>query len=876
MRSKIFRIGFIVIGIVIVLNLFRIVVWPRIGLIGKSTPHKVHVTFGFHASLYHSYRVDTNDDAGFAQDIRVIRNTIKTLDSLNERGIPVKGHWDIDNLFTLQGTLPEYAPDIITDIQRRVKENGDDIVLMSYNNALVSAMTEDEFRASISRAITNKDGSGKDDVFGQHSPIIRPQEMVATPGTFRILQDLGINTVLMYYSSIVFDAFRVFERELTLEEAHNPMLYQNADTGEEIVMMPIYNAGDVIENVSLRRWARELHRAQVRGDIKRDVLIVINEDADDPYWEGYKLPAHLKWVPNTGGLEQMVSSIADLDYVVFSTVTEYLNNNEPAGVLSFGQDTADGSFNGYSSWAEKATTHDYWTRMEAARRSARLAGRLFGKNMPGGLKTDIAQLFEHRLRFLSTTHFGMATPYLARGREQVVRKLSAAIDAVVSGIQKNVARKIQSLVPGAPIRPTETTPESHFISNVYLVSDSEQEKTPSGKLLTVPLAETLADSERLALVNQSGEILPTATLLAGDGSARIHVRGSVPDGSYGLIAVPAKTSEDLKTDPSELSNGLVQISLNENGIVESVSSDNGNRLELEGRSLLPELNFGGEMLSPEKLEVEVLSDGSRGAVTLRLSGEFNLAGVSVVRPGRIDYRISLVAQVPYLFVEGGILYPETPRDDLKKTGRASLTRRLDRRWREVAPLPLRFAHTATLDKPFRVLKRNYVGAESSYTIDYHKHSSENKDLANVNNHITAEYVGLTNGKRAVAVATDTTVQANFAYAPMKQTHSWGTSRMLINPFGACYGKQSGNYDTTYESDETTVLLKQYAKGQDFDPELTYYATVISIGRERKEESQVGEEIIFRRGEAASRSDSTEVPIYNQLKVIYYVLRSYID
>ena len=39
-------------------------------------PHKVHIAFGFHVNLYHSFRGDTNDENGFGQDIRVIRHII--------------------------------------------------------------------------------------------------------------------------------------------------------------------------------------------------------------------------------------------------------------------------------------------------------------------------------------------------------------------------------------------------------------------------------------------------------------------------------------------------------------------------------------------------------------------------------------------------------------------------------------------------------------------------------------------------------------------------------------------------------------------------------------------------------------------------------
>ena len=122
---------------------------------GEKLDRKVGIALGFHINLYHSYRLDTNDEYGFGKDIRIIRNTIRTLDEFNRRGVRVKAVWDVDNLFSLQEILPKYAPDIIRDIRRRVRDNGDEIIIMSYNNGLASAMTEDEFKASIRLAMTN-------------------------------------------------------------------------------------------------------------------------------------------------------------------------------------------------------------------------------------------------------------------------------------------------------------------------------------------------------------------------------------------------------------------------------------------------------------------------------------------------------------------------------------------------------------------------------------------------------------------------------------------------------------------------------------------------------------------------------------------------
>lgn len=175
-----------------------------------GTPHKVRIAFGFHVNLYHSFRGDTNDENGFGQDIRVIRHTIRELDRFNREGIPVCAVWDFDSLFSLQEILPAHAPDIIGDVQRRVRENKDDVILMSYNNGLMSAMTHEEFMASMERAITNENGSGIKDLFGRMAPVVRPQEMMTTPGNFERYQSLGIEAVSLYYSATPFDAFQMF------------------------------------------------------------------------------------------------------------------------------------------------------------------------------------------------------------------------------------------------------------------------------------------------------------------------------------------------------------------------------------------------------------------------------------------------------------------------------------------------------------------------------------------------------------------------------------------------------------------------------------------------------------------------------------------
>ncbi|MCX7030496.1 MAG: hypothetical protein NTU62_10305 [Spirochaetes bacterium] len=120
----------------------------------------MHLAFRFHVNLVHSYRGDTTDERGFGKDIRVIRGIVRTLDEANARGIPVRGTWDIENHYSLATVMPRHCPDLIEAIRRRVRENGDEVEVMSWNNGLVSAHTAAEFDAAVSRAISHTDGAG--------------------------------------------------------------------------------------------------------------------------------------------------------------------------------------------------------------------------------------------------------------------------------------------------------------------------------------------------------------------------------------------------------------------------------------------------------------------------------------------------------------------------------------------------------------------------------------------------------------------------------------------------------------------------------------------------------------------------------------------
>jgi len=810
---KVIKISILVFSVIIFTWLVYSIAAPRIPLIGKKTGHKVYLALGFHGNLYHSYRIDTNDEAGFGKDIRIIRKIIEVLDEKNAKGIPVKGVWDFENLFSLGETLPKYAPDIIKNIQRRVVTNGDEVILMSYNNALSSALDEREFRESVNLAIHNREKSGVADLFKTWSPYIRPQEMMITPGNYRLYKDLGMKGVVLYYSAIPFDAFRVFERELTMEEAHNPLVYRNRDTGEELIVIPAYNHGDLAENISIRKWVRDLHRQQLRGNIRKDVLLFINADADDSYWYGYKLPSYLSWLPNTGGLSQLVDDVADLDYVQFTTIDEYVKSHEPAGEISFGQDAADGSFNGYVSWSEKAYSSDYWSEIAADRRTSEFVDAVYSNAhaaVPADIRSSMERSFSLRMRLLSTTNFGMATPFLARTRERVVEGIIDPLRRLGTGVWDKTEKSAKnSILTGRP--PLRIMKDREFIDSVLIIKPKNF-PPDQGVIITLPRPLPGPGRYFLADSNEKETIifaLPSRSHETGADKARFYVpQGTIgSNGTYNLYRrIGASSNRKYSTEAStkKLANGSIEVRFDDRGHVDGVYS-NGVR-QLLSESLQPAIHYDNKIFGPGMLRTTVELDGQNGVAAVRLTGEITLPGKDSTA-GRMDYLLYLIDGVPGLFIDAFITYPDTPRTTVFKPQVPALARLYDSKWQEVAPCELRFAPTADRESPFRVLKRNFLGVESSYTIDYFRHSRKNLDLANVNNHITAEYVAVTGKQNGIAVAMDTAVLSNFAFCPLKIDHGiWNGFQLRLNPFGTYFGEQY--YQPTWSNGQgfTTALL----------------------------------------------------------------------
>lgn len=773
---------------------------------------RIHLAFRFHANFYHSYRGDTPDEFGFGKDIRIIRKILDVLDTFNAAGVPVRGTWDIENYFSLETIMPEHCPDIIASLQRRVAEGWDEVEVMSYNNGLIAAQTAVEFDAAIGRALSNPAGSGVGDLFGTYAPIVRPQEMMFTPLHLALYPQHGTDCISLYYSAVPFNAFSNFVPVLSLEQRYNPMTLTYPGIDATMTLIPAVNHGDIADNLSLRWWLQRLRRQQLRLAEPCDLLLLIDADADDEFWYGYNVPIVSRLLAATRGLRGLIETACDLEFVTFTTPGEYVRTHPPVGSITIRQDTADGSFDGYASWAEKWSNHALWTGIERSRvlelQARRLAATCNTPAVVEEVEAYLSESFDLRLRALSTTHFGLTTPVMnvtrLRGAAQIVQgaveraacayalasesigpPLSTAVDAIAFTLF-DYARGISTEAVTYEAKPSRALVRLTVFSappaGVLSVADASGLSRPCG------VRSTGGDTET--------EILFVEQMGAGerqDYTLRVAEASSASDAVPNAVAV----------DSNRLSNEFLTLQFDDRML--PVGLTWGGLEFADGPLMRSAVTYGGSVSEAGAwgvVEAELLNDGVVGVVRLR--GEIPLAAdpPAVVT---VEREILLAAGLPYLYVHTRVVYPATRSRAFVKERARRLEREYDGNWKEVMPCELRPALVGRPGRPLRVWKHNYLGHVSSYDLNYGD-VSRNVELDTFNNHVTHAWVALSDGERGMLVAQTADTNSAMAFCPMRLRTTAGGTRVTMNPFGTYHGKQ-WRYGTAFTGFGRLVALQ---------------------------------------------------------------------
>ena len=702
--------------------------------------NKIHVAYGFHVNCYHSYRGDTNDNLGFGSDIRIIRKILDTLTEFNEKGIPVKGTWDTENFFSLQKILPQYAPDIIDKMKERVQKYGDENIIMGFNNGALSAMTEDEFCESINLAVTNKNSSGLEDIFGECEKIVRPQEVMFTPSQVSLYNKLGIKALCLYYSCVPFDAFRTIIPKLPDEIAFNPVTYSYK--GEKLTVIPTYSNSDVCDAGCLRAWVKDLRKKQESGEINRDLFIFINMDADAIFWETLDMGPLTGRIANTDGIHGLVEEIADLPYIVFDTPGGYIKNHESAGKISFTHDTADGNFTGYASWAEKPFNRKIWTRIERARMMAKV----------NSTDDKLSPSFDSRILLLSTTHFGLATPVLNIQREKTALELSNEV----------IRSEIEAL------------PETEKLT-VYNTSKS------TIQCVQIEIKRKISDLSCITVISDnlvSFVAVPTRDDCA---SAFLMMKFSEIKDKY-EIDIGFDGKKEQPTFGNLLKTKRLSVMFSPKGNIEFVKYDE--RVIGTKEFLQSFITYNKKRYNFENTKVSplVLAGNGNG---IRIQGEIHLP--KEINGGSFTYDFFRTDFSDAIFVRTTVKYPYTAETTSISTENSALGRFSDMKWTEAVPFQL----TPKFDSDISVIKRNFMDDTSSFRTQSFPECDEKNDyLASFNHQLTGGFVGLYDENGGIVVANARQVLNSMAHCPMRLEKD---KTVHMNPFGTYYGKQRHHF-----------------------------------------------------------------------------------
>ncbi|MCL2531424.1 MAG: hypothetical protein FWE40_04635, partial [Oscillospiraceae bacterium] len=673
-----------------------------------------------------------------------IRKIIAQLDDLNARGIPAKATWDTENGYSLEEILPTHAPDIIAGMQRRVRENGDENIIMGYNNGALAAMTFDELKASIDWAVSNEKGSGLKDLFGECAMIVRPQEVMFSPPQVADYKKLGVQALCLYHSCVPFDAFATITPQLSDAHKFNPVTYTY--DGESITVMPTISNADLLDAGCLRALVKDLRAKQERGEINHDVFIFTNMDADAPFWEPLNLPWPLRNLPGTHGIRGLVEEVADLDYVVFNTPGGYLKDHPPLGEVTFGHDTADGNYTGYASWSEKPFNRFVWTRIERARALARSQGKDW----------DSAG-FNERVMLLSTTHFGLSSPVLNIDRER--RALALSRDM----LQKELDAQPQ-------------------VSKITAVQSGD-----ASELLSVELCFAPGWLRKIETLNIQAEGLEHF----GGIALRHHDDKSVA-AAFVLckFTQPVQQAElDITNDakvtlaaaPSRLQAGGLQFNTSAQGEMLSVKY---NGQTIAGKDFFASfLTYNGQdyPFVPKKRSALPLAGQLQG---MRLQGEINLP--EQLRPGDYTLDFFTMPGCNGVMLHCKVSYPYTPERHAISTTTSALGRYYDIAWQQAVPLQL----TPKLSGELHVVKRNFDCKVSDFPVASFRESlPENENLASFNHQLSGGFVGLSNGDVGLLVANARQLSGSMAHCPMRLQRENEQDTVKLAPFGTYHGPQ---------------------------------------------------------------------------------------
>ena len=771
-----------------------------------------------HINYYHSFRGDSIGTDGFGLDLQIMDNLVKTIDSCEEQGLcngKIRVSWDYSDLFWSIQLQKRFQPKVLERVIQRCKEGKDEVILGSWGNSILPGLDTEEFLQQSKWMIKNQMGIGLEQLFpGRIAPYTRTQETMFTQGMIELYNKLGIKGILNYYTVIPFDTCRPFiNPRLDWNQMFAPLNFKSTVSDAKMLMIPMYGFGDILDHLSLKKWFQLIRKKQKSGEIKGHALVVLNHDMDSYTWYGTHLPKILQWMPNSGGISELINTVEKLEYVELANLIDIVPKLQVQGNVTLKQDVADGCFNGYYNWAQKFDNTKYWTIGQQARWLKIATENILTqddkiKSILRNPDDRVNSYIKNKILFASTTHFGMSMPFNHPHRQKTALKYAiSAFNIAESSFKDALEKFIKTIV--------KNLQEKDYILFLPLInrgiSKWEKKFIPDNLLCQITLPKSVEQLIKLPkeipyLISKSFnqesiqlEVIISKKYFEPE-NYYIYELSSLEEAHINPVI-----DSKLKSTNSILKNQYITLGIGENGNIKSFLYKNQ---EFSTPNFLKSsISFGKSKniihYFSDKDQVEVLEDGSNNFnASLKITSNFSILNGLVVKTEKI---LKLYAGIPQLFIEVKMSIPEIKGKKNSDSNVYSVKVEYDDRWQEIMPCEIRPGFIAggksDKEKYLRIWKHNFFGLTTSFDLNMEEVDPLNKNIDCLVSNISDGWMAVSNQKQGLLVGFNSIKASNFAFSPLKiRNEGFGDinqsgQQIRINPFGCYYGKMLHHWTT---------------------------------------------------------------------------------
>lgn len=683
------------------------------------------------------------DNSNISNNVRILSHVIRSLNVLNARGIDAHVTYTIEAPTTLSQTMRYECPALKDHLADRLNL-GDCLEFSSVNNTLLTMLDNAECELFTKELIFQSD---EEEAFSNYSPIYHPYRDMVSPSQIMFLKNIGINGISLSYSSNPLTSFANYIEPLSSRDRYNPIWYKDPNSDEKIALIPSVKTFDIMDRGGVVKYVKKMRNYQNSLSNKDDLLLMLEVDSDDEFLFGYHVnkyqnPAssHL----STKGIYNLFKKLSNLGYVTFTTPYKYLVKHSPQNEIELSMDLANGRFNGYNSWTERWENTELFTKIGLSRYYSYIAKSI-------DINCNVEEIVKGRLEVLSANNFKALKTISNGTNEKGLIKINN-IQTFAINTYKKATKNIEGL--------------NVFLDNpCYMVND-------------VYGLVKINNSNKNVKYLQNGTILHSF---------------KYPDTSFdGVIIKSQSDLIKLETAPTyecnPISNDSTRIENEE--IVVNVLSSGGVNLFYKNekfikRAFIPMIKYNNKLLRGVMTSHKVYNYGD--AQILKIKGEFSIDNNTK------EYEIvfTLVNNLPCLYIDAEINYPETHLLKSNAKTSKSINNNCDNNWKEVMPFEILLNFVATDEKPFSVIKSNFLGVQSRFEIDFGA-KTKNRKIDSINNAITDGYIAVTNGDKGMLIAESLEKDFNFAFCPLRVSYNFGEYSLKLNPFGTYDGSELKN------------------------------------------------------------------------------------